>query len=93
VVRLVLVVRFCVCIFLLGAVAAGGYTVPGGVTTGGVVPGCPTALLPTAGVAAVLLGSMGTPGAVVVPEVVPGVVVWASTGPLHKVLSKARPNR
>jgi hypothetical protein len=91
VVWVVLVVRFCVFVFLVGAVVAGGYTVPGGVTTGGVVPGCPgtTALLPNAGVTVVLLGSMGTPGAVVVL----GVVVWASTGPLHKVLSRARPTR
>jgi hypothetical protein len=88
---LVLVVRLGDFVFLLGIVVAGGYTVPGGVTTGGVAPGCPgtTLLLPTAGVTVVLLGSMGTPGAVVVP----GVVVWASTEPLHKVLSKTRPTR
>jgi hypothetical protein len=91
VVWVVLVVRFRACIFFLGAVVAGGYTVPAGVTTGGVVPGCPgtTVPVPTAGVMVVLLGSMGTPGAVVVL----GVVVWASTGPLHRVLSRARPTR
>jgi hypothetical protein len=78
-------VRFWVCFFRLGVVVAGGYTVPGGVTTGGVAPGCPGTpeLLPTDGVMVVLLGSMGTPG----------VVVWASTGPLHKVLNRARPTR
>ena len=75
--------------FLVASVVAGGYTVPGGVATGGGVPGCPGVVVPvpTAG-AAGLLGLMGVPGVTVVLG-----LVWAWAGWLNATLRRARPNR
>jgi hypothetical protein len=76
--------------FLVASVVAGGYTVPGGVATGGGVPGCPGVVVPvpTAG-SVVLLGLMGVPGVTVV---VLGLV-WARAGRLSAAPRSARPNR
>ena len=54
-------------------VVGGEYTVPGGVTTGGGVPGCPDVTVPLLVMGAVVVGLaelMGVPGVTVVLGVV-----------------------
>ena len=75
---------------MAGSVVAGGYTVPGGVATGGGVPGCPGVVVPVFPAGAVgLLGLMGVPGVTVVGA----GFVWARAGWLSAMLTRARPTK